>query len=308
MITNELLSRQLARMPTKAVPDAQDLYEVLASNSVALQQSAYRILHDHIPNAQEQISIDKALSKDYIARMPEELLSLILAAPSDEVLLEADFQRSTPAPLQSYLLCWKLVFDHWKGSSYSVQADYATALKDGEYLKNLLDFTSEHLITGRSRPVDPSKLDIMEFTPDQEDTPEKDLQCFLTHLYALSLICVPNLSKLWWRDSTSRQTMLAVESWTEKYVRLACAPSLVIYLHIHTRSRRLSSPRNLKQSARGLHHKPMLSSRFLSRSQRRPAKSQPQYPSTSRRCQSLFVCLVHTLFHVPLSNLSIASA
>ena len=226
MITNELLSRQLARMPTKPIPDLQGLYEVLASNSVALQQSAYRILHDHIPNSQEQISIDKALSKDYIARMPEELLSLILAAPSDEVLLDADFRRSTPAPLQSYLLSWKLVFDHWKGSSYSVQADYATVLKDGEYLKNLLDFTFEHLITGRSRPVDPSKLDIMEFTPDQEDTPEKDLQYFLTHLYALSLIYVPNLSKLWWRDSTSRQTMLAVESWTEKHVRLARAPSL----------------------------------------------------------------------------------
>lgn len=230
MITNELLSRQLARMPTKAVPDPQGLYEVLASNSVALQLSAYRILHDYIPNSQEQISVDKALCKDYIARMPEELLSLILAAPSDEVLLEADFQRSTPAPLQSYLLSWKLVFDHWKGSSYSVQADYANALKDGEYLKNLLDFTFEHLITGRSRPVDPSKLEIMEFTPDQEDTPEKDLQYFLTHLYALSLICVPNLSKLWWRDSTSRQTMLAVESWTEKHVRLARAPFLGIIL------------------------------------------------------------------------------
>lgn len=219
-ITNELLSRQLAKMPPDVVSDAKDFYGVLASDSVAFQQSAYRILHDHIPKAQDQISLDKALSKDYIALMPEELLSLILTAPSDDVLLKADFQRNLPAPLQSYLLSWKLVYDHWKGSSYAVQADYANMLKEGTYLKGLLDFTFDHLITGRSRPVDASKFDILNFTPDQEETPEKDLQYFLTHLYALSLTCVPNLAKSWWRDSTSRQTMLAVESWTEKYVRL----------------------------------------------------------------------------------------
>lgn len=221
MITNELLSRQLAKMPPKSVPNANDFYEVLASDSIPLQQSAYRILHDHIPKAQEQVSLDKALSKNYIARLPEELLSLILAAPSDEVFLDTDFQGSIPAPLRSYLLSWKLVYDHWEGSSYAVQTDYSTSLKDGVCLKSLLDFSFEYLITGRSRPVDASKFDIMEFTPDQEETPEKDLQYFLTHLYALSLRCVPNLSKSWWRDSTTRQTMLAVESWTEKYVRLA---------------------------------------------------------------------------------------
>ncbi|KAL8795676.1 MAG: hypothetical protein Q9195_001914 [Heterodermia aff. obscurata] len=217
-ITNELLSRQLAKMPPGVVSDAKDFYEILASDSVVFQQSAYRILHDHIPKAQDQISLDKALSKDYVALIPEELLSLILTAPSDEVLLKADFQRSLPAPLQSYLLSWKLVYDHWRGSSYAVQADYANMLKDGTYVKGLLDFVFDYLITGRSRPVDASKFDILNFTPDQEETPEKDLQYFLTHLYALSLTYVPNLAKSWWRDSTSRQTMLAVEAWTEKYI------------------------------------------------------------------------------------------
>ena len=220
MITNELLSRQLAKMPSLVVPDPENLYQVLGSESAALQNAAYRIMHDHVPKAQEQISLDKALTKDFIARLPEELLSLILAPPNDESLSTADFQRSMPASLRSYLLSWKIVYDHWKGSSYSVQADYATSLKDGNYLKTLLDFISDYLISGRSRPVDASKYEITEFPLDQEENPERETQSLLINLYFLSLRCVPNLSKSWWRDSTSRQTMFAVESWTEKYVGL----------------------------------------------------------------------------------------
>ena len=220
MITNELLSRQLAKMTPRVVSDPENLYQVLGSDSAALQNAAYRIMHDHIPKAQEQISLDKALTKNFTARLPEELLSLILAPPSDERLSTADFQRSMPASLRSYLLSWKLVYDHWEGSSYSVQADYATSLKDGDYLKTLLDFISDYLITRRSRPVDASKYKFMEFLLDQEENPERETQSLLINLYSLSLRCVPNLSKSWWRDATSRQTMFAVESWTEKYVGL----------------------------------------------------------------------------------------
>lgn len=232
MITNQLLSRQLAKLPPRAVSNPEELYQVLASDSVALQLAAYRILHDHIPKAQEQVSLDKALTKGFTARLPEELLSLVLASPTQEIFLIADLQKSMPAPLRTYLLSWKLVYDHWKGSSYAVQADYAASLKEGEYLKTLLDFMFDYLITGRSRPVDPSKFDIMEFSPEQEDNPERDAQFFLVYLYTLSLQCVPNLSKSWWRDSTSRQTMLAVESWTEKYVASQSPISWCLYLHL----------------------------------------------------------------------------
>lgn len=275
-ITNDLLSRQLAKTPPDVVSDAKDFYEILASDSVAFQRSAYRILHDHIPKAQDQISLDKALSKDYIALIPEELLSLILTAPGDQVLLKADFQRSLPAPLQGYLLSWKLVYDHWRGSSYAVQADYAGMLKDGTYLKGLLDFMFDYLITGRSRPVDASKFDILHFTPDQEETPEKELQHFLIHLYALSLTCVPNLTKSWWRDSTTRQTMLAVESWTEKCVRLT---PFCHYHHTygHSRSHLLSLPQNSAPSALGVRRKRTLINRYPSRFQYRHAKSRPLF-------------------------------
>ncbi|KAL8831212.1 MAG: hypothetical protein Q9191_000993 [Dirinaria sp. TL-2023a] len=217
-MTNELLSRHIASSPSKSVSDASDLYPIIASESRALQQAAYSILHDHIPKEQEQKSLDKALTKDYVARLPEELLSLILAPPDEETLNESSFERTMPVSLRSYFLSWKLVFDHWTNASYSVQADYAVSLKDGSYLKSLLDFIFDVLITGRIRPVDASKYDLMDFSPEEGESPERTTHALLIHLYVLSLICLPNLSKTWWRDSTSRQTTIDVESWTEKYI------------------------------------------------------------------------------------------
>ena len=215
---NELLSRHIVGLPPKMVSDASDLYQVIASESRALQQAAYSTLHDHIPKEQEQKSLDKALTKDYVARLPEELLSLILAPPDEETLAESSFERAMPPSLRSYLLSWKLVFDHWTNASYPVQADYAASLKEGTYLKGFLDFIFDILITGRTRPVDASKFDIMDFPLDEGESPERTTHHLLIHLYTLCLICLPNLSKTWWRDSTSRQTTIDVESWTEKYI------------------------------------------------------------------------------------------
>lgn len=205
---------------------AAELYPVIASDSLALQSSAYNILHGHIPKQQEQVSLDKALTKKYDAQLPEELLSLIVTPPEEDTLAEASFERSMPAFLRSYLLSWKLVYDHWTNASYPVQSDYTKSLTDGAYLKNLLDLTFRFLITDRFKPVDASKFDLMKLPSAEGESPETETQHFLVHLYFLSLSCLPNLTKSWWRDSTSRQTMIAVESWTEKYVR-----SIIHYSH-----------------------------------------------------------------------------
>lgn len=207
---------------------AAELYPVVASESLALQQSAYNILHTHIHKQQEQVSLDKALTKDLVVKLPEELLSLILAPPDEDALAEMSFERSIPAVLRRHFLSWKLVYDHWNNASYPVQADYANSLKEGTYLNGLLDFSFRYLITERSRPVDASKFDILKSSPKEGESPEIATQYYLVHLYTLSLTLIPNLTKTWWRDSTSRQTMIAVESWTEKYVRPLTSPLLNI--------------------------------------------------------------------------------
>ena len=219
-IVNHLLAGQLKAFTHHSTSQALDLYPALASESLSLQRSAFEILHRSIPETQEQASLDKALTKDFVAKLPEELLSLILAAPDMDVLAVASFENHLPATLQSYLLSWKLVYDHWTNSSSRVKADYANCLKDGTYVQTLLDFATNLLITKRSKPVNASQFDIESYHLDTLK-PETETHWLLIHLYYLSLKHLPNLSKAWWRDTTSRQTVVSVEAWTEKYVSLS---------------------------------------------------------------------------------------
>lgn len=190
---------------------------MLASESGALQQSAFKILHHDIPAKQEQVSLDVALTGAEV-KLPEELLSLILAAPSLDSLLDSDIERTMPSDFRTYLLSWKLVFDHFSNASLRLKADYAASIKEGTYLQSLLDFTFEVLIQSRHRPIDASRFSIETYTLDTEESPEKETHWLLIHLYYICLKYLPTLSKSWWRDCESRATVLAVEAWTEKYV------------------------------------------------------------------------------------------
>jgi hypothetical protein len=110
-MTNQVLARQIAQVPMKHLQATEELFPLLYVESQYVQQTAFDILHKQIPAAQEKISIDAALEKS-TARLPEELMSLILEAPSVAAFSEADFDRSIPLPLRGYLYSWLLVFDH----------------------------------------------------------------------------------------------------------------------------------------------------------------------------------------------------
>ena len=175
------------------------------------------MLHRHIPSAQEQISLDVAFSKEN-ARLPDELLSLILGSPTPASLADANFRRIVTLQLRGYLLSWKLIFDHFTNSSYKVKADYVENISQGTYLVGLLELIVHFLGHSRNRPVDASKFEVTSYTPDMEESPEKDTQWLMIHLYYLALRHLPALSKAWWMACQNRQTVLAVEAWTEKYV------------------------------------------------------------------------------------------
>ena len=212
-----MISRLLTDLSISVEVNESDLYPVLASDSAALQVTAYELSHRHIPSIQEQVSVDKALSKDYVAELPHELLSLILTAPTMEFLSETSFERTMPSPLRSYLLSWKLTFDHWQNASFKVQADYTTQLQEGSYVQDLLSLALHILVGARTKPVDASKFKIQSYDPGLEESPEKEAQWLFLHLNYLCLRYLPSITKTWWRDTASRQLNVAVESWTEKH-------------------------------------------------------------------------------------------
>ncbi|KAG9954461.1 hypothetical protein KCU85_g281, partial [Aureobasidium melanogenum] len=224
----QLLGSEVAKWSTGEVEDEAELYPLLYTPSKALQKTAFDILHRVIPAAQEQVSFDAALEKK-TAKLPEELLSLLLAPPTLDSLADASFRTGIPHELQAYLYSWQLVFDHFANASYQVKSDYVEALREGEYLGHLLELTWELLGHVRGRPVDVSKYDIRKFdyldqTGDLEGlSPDKRMHWLLAHLYYQSLMHVPSLTKSQFLAIKSRQTGLAVESWTAKYI----APLLV---------------------------------------------------------------------------------
>ena len=194
----------------------------MAYDSSSLQEAAYNILQDKIPIQQEQISLEAALSDTFAAKLPDQLLSLILAPPISDLNDAVSFRREIPPPRRTYLLGWVLIFDHWKNASYKVQNQYADCIKNGTYLKGLLDYIFDHLITRRLRPIDASRFAVDRFNLHGDDSPEKGFQWLLCHLYYLCLLHLPLLSKAWWRDDTSRQLQRPVEEWTAKYVSNLC--------------------------------------------------------------------------------------
>ncbi|KAI9736642.1 MAG: hypothetical protein M1834_000846 [Cirrosporium novae-zelandiae] len=217
-IFHELLARQIKKLPLETLEEPRELYPLLYADSVYIQQVAFDILHKQIPQAQEQVSLDVALSKS-MARLPDELLSLILETPelASNRDLFLDNERKLPMNLRGYLLSWKLVFDHFTSSSYKVKSDYVDNMKEAGSLPSLLDLTFKYLGHESGKPFDASKIDIETFSPETEESPKRYTHHFLCHLYYLSLRNLSTLVRNWWINSKGR-LKIPVETWTAKHI------------------------------------------------------------------------------------------
>ncbi|KAI9847349.1 MAG: hypothetical protein M1838_000933 [Thelocarpon superellum] len=214
---NGLLARQLSDCAPENVDDLTQLYHLVYAESLSLQEAAYGLLHRLIPNAQQEISVEAALTTSTV-HLSQELLSLILEAPTLAMFAETSWQRSVPLSLRGYLLSWLLVFDHFVTSSYKVRSDYVADLQQGNYLYGLLDFTFAFLGHDKGKAVNASRLTTTSYTLDSEESPKRDAQWMLIHLYYLCLKHLPSLTKAWWIDCTGRGKAASIETWTEKYI------------------------------------------------------------------------------------------
>lgn len=80
-----------------------------------IQRAAYDVLHRAIPKLQEAVTLKVALS-DAVARLPDELISLLLEVPTINIINEATADDSVWIGLRCYLLSWKTVFDHFNNA------------------------------------------------------------------------------------------------------------------------------------------------------------------------------------------------
>ncbi|OJJ50016.1 hypothetical protein ASPZODRAFT_128604 [Penicilliopsis zonata CBS 506.65] len=215
-LTVELLCRVISSIPVKNLADVSEVFPLLTANSRVIQRAAYELLHRYIPSVQEQVSFDVALSKTAV-RLPDELLSLLLEPPTIDMIASVASEDKAWTQVRSYLLSWKVVFDHFSNASLPVQEHYVSNIKENDSLAPLLDFTFDFLQSAPGKFIDPSKLDIRSFEPDQSETAEKETQWLLVNLYYLALKYLANMTKSWWLDTTNR-IRGPVESWSRKFI------------------------------------------------------------------------------------------
>ncbi|KAI2628291.1 hypothetical protein GGS21DRAFT_527242 [Xylaria nigripes] len=220
-IVDSILCRQVEKLPLQHYDDLSELYGLVASESRAIQTAAYTILNKALPALQEKISVDVLLEKRD-ARLPDELLSLLLDAPTLDSYPE-EVMAQFPTTVRSYLLSWHLVFGAFRAASFKVRGDYAENLKTENYIGPLMNFTFDVLGHSAARGL---SLDRAGFSADhirnydlvsESESEEKNMQWLLIHLYYLVLKFVPGLFKTWHINCRSKQTRIAVEAWMARY-------------------------------------------------------------------------------------------
>lgn len=157
------------------------------------------------------------------ARLPDELLSLFLDAPTLEKYSDEALSHF-PCSVRCYLLAWKLVFDAFASSSFKIRNDFTEHLKAEGSVAPLLNFMFDVLGHSAAHAL---RLDKMDLGPEQirgydiklaeAEAEEKSMQWLLVHLYYLILKYIPGLFRGWYIDCRSKQTRIAVEAWTTKY-------------------------------------------------------------------------------------------
>ncbi|CUS15547.1 unnamed protein product [Tuber aestivum] len=223
-LCNSLLARLTKGINLKYIGSPEETYSLLNVPSRSIQEAAFEVLHRHIPSVQEEVSVEAALSREenFELSLPQELLSLVMEPPACDEALELDSERGMSWSLRGYLLAWILIFDHFENSSFRVRTAYVEALRDADFLAPLFNYTFDILGHSRGKPIDASKLPFETYTLDSslEDSTDsaREVHWLLTHIYYLALRHTPSLVKRWWTECKSRQRVLAVEEFTERYM------------------------------------------------------------------------------------------
>ncbi|CAK7225973.1 hypothetical protein SCUCBS95973_006046 [Sporothrix curviconia] len=226
-VVDALLSRMAGKTPLRLLTaDTSDLYTLVASDSRDIQAAGFGFLHRALPALQEQLSFDTILEKKE-ARLPDELVSLLLGAPTLDAYPD-DALTTFPTPVRGYLLAWQLVFDAFSTASAKVRTDYATHLATGSYAAALLNFAFDVLGHSAARPLNLDREGLagrasittydLASAEASAASDEKHMHRLLVHLYYLLLKYVPGQFKAWYMACRTKQTTVAVEAWTAKYV------------------------------------------------------------------------------------------
>ncbi|CZT43733.1 uncharacterized protein RSE6_03809 [Rhynchosporium secalis] len=216
-----ILSRQMTKIPVDRVKDLTEFYPLVASEFQLVQSAAFDVLHRGLPKVQQELSVNVLLDGT-TAQLPLELLSLLLNTPSVHDISDA---AEFPSSVRGYLLSWLIVFESYTTASLKVRNDYSELLKTENYIGPLLNFMFIILGHSSANPLNLERARIDNsmirhysmWKANDTESASRSMHWLLVNLYYLCLNYTPGLVRNWFFSCDSRQTSLAVESWTRKY-------------------------------------------------------------------------------------------
>jgi hypothetical protein len=86
-----------------------------------------------------------------------------------------------------------------------------------DFLFDVLGHSSAHPLNLDHARISLDQIKTYNYKQAGNEKDEYDLQWLLVNLYYQALTYIPSLVKTWWLDCKSKQTRIAVESWTERH-------------------------------------------------------------------------------------------
>ncbi|KAI8064173.1 hypothetical protein BC940DRAFT_306342 [Gongronella butleri] len=223
-----LLADLIGRVPAKIVQAQADFATVLQllkhTANESVQTRAYFILQEWIKTRIADLSVNVEFSANDELREPNHieqgLIDLLLRVPPlpdwSESLLGAHKHE-----LFSYLVSWLLMLDHFNDITFKLKQQFTDQLKRVEAVDTLMPALCHILHIGSSQGHaffdlslwDTSIYDLQGF----DMSVETSYSLLAAHIYFKALKHIPSLVRSWWVNYKQRQTVIAVERYTQSF-------------------------------------------------------------------------------------------
>lgn len=207
-------------------PFYEKLYNLIDSDNTDFQRLTVSLLHKMIPEVQDNLVVEFALSKKKVnedgvsnIELPKVLLDHVNKPLNDYIEYEEE------SDVYKYLWCWYLVMDHFKNISQQMRQDYISNLNE-ETICKFLDFLFSELDVSKFKLHDDDENYVKNYSVEDNKvlTYEEEVKKLLVNLvYELMDNIGGTLTQNWFRSIKDKQ----LQQNTEKFIINFISPQLI---------------------------------------------------------------------------------
>lgn len=197
------------------------LYDLIKSENIQIQRLACSLLHGLIPEVQDNLVVEFALSKKKAdetgnsnIHLPQALLSVSDSPLTDYIEFEE------PWKVYQYLWSWYLIMDHFKNITQQMRQDYITDLGE-EKIRLLLNFIFSDLEISKFKIHDDDKNYVKDysFNDYRNLNYSEEIEKILVNLiYEIMNNIGGTFAQNWFRSIKDKQFQQNVERFVSRFI------------------------------------------------------------------------------------------